>query len=99
MNTLEIDSLMAPQTFSEDLAGVQQAVCDSPADDTVCCQRNVCRPYLEVAVLLCVSGVTKDVLSIQQVSEIENRALRKLRRHPAIGDLYREICGRTPAMA
>lgn len=95
MNTLEIDSLTPPQTFGDDLAEVRQAVCGTPAGGP----RRTCRPYLEVSVLLFMSGKSRDVLSPQQVADIENRAMRKLRRHPAVRSLYREICGRTAAMA
>jgi hypothetical protein len=95
MKTLEIDSLTPPETFGDDLADVQQAVCGTPAGGS----RGGLRPYVEVAVILFLAGVSQEVLSPQQVADIEKRAFRKLRRHRGIQELHREICGRTQAMA
>jgi hypothetical protein len=95
MKTLEIDSLNPPQTFGEDIADVRQAVCDLGTTSG----GSSIRPYWEVAALLVISGVASEVLSPQQIADIENRAMRKLRRNPRVRGLYREVCGRTPAVA
>ena len=95
MKTLELDSLTPPPTFSEDLAEVAQAVCGSTAGVA----RDSVRPYHEVAALLCLTGVEPDVLSPQQVKDIETRALRRLKRDPRIRGLFRDAFGRTPALA
>ena len=92
MKTLEIDSLTPSETFDADIVAVRPVVCGTP--DVV-----PLRPRHEVAALLAISGVTREVLSEQQVADIENRAFRRLRRDREVRRLYREAFGRSPAMA
>lgn len=56
-------------------------------------------PYHEVAAMLVLAGIVKEVPSVQQVVDIERRALRKLRARPEIRRLYRDCFNQTPAMA
>jgi hypothetical protein len=49
------------------------------------------RPYSEVAAMMYLTGVTPDVPSVQQVADIERRALRKLRNHPRMRALLRDL--------
>lgn len=91
MNDLSLDSMVPPDRF-DDLAPVQPERLDCPGEVHL-------RPRHEVAVLLVLSGVTEDVLTEQQIAAIEDIALRKLRRDPRIQELYREIIGRSPAVA
>lgn len=96
MNTLEIDSLTPPTTFADvDLVDVQPAVCGTPAGAA----RAGVRPYHEVAAMLFITGVSSDVLSIKQVRDIENRALRRLRRDPKIKELLHDLFHKTPILA
>ena len=96
MNTLELDSLTPPTTFADvDLADVQPAVCGTPVGGA----RAGVRPYHEVAAMLFITGVERVVPSIKQVRDIENRALRRLRRDPKIKELLRETYGKAHCLA
>jgi hypothetical protein len=96
MKTLELDSLTPPVSFDAvDLADVQQDVCGTPASAA----RVGVRPYHEVAALLFITGIESDVPSIQQVRNIENRALRRLRRDPRLKELLHEAYGKAQSLA
>jgi hypothetical protein len=49
------------------------------------------RPYSEVAALMFITGVVRDIPSVQQIIDIERRALLKLRNHPKTRALLRDL--------
>ena len=55
------------------------------------------RTHEEVAQKLFDSGIEPCVRSASYVRDLENRALRKLRHHPAMKDIYRECFGKEAA--
>jgi len=94
MKTLEVDSLIPPARFEKGLRGVrlEEGIYSGRRSERV-------RPYWQVALLLAITEGTTEVLSPAQINNIENRAIRKLKRNPEIRRLYGQVCGNSPIVA
>ena len=84
---LQLDSLTGPSAF--DRAPDPVHVVDIGAHDHH--HNEMLRPYHEVGAILVIAGLFEDVPSLQQIVDIERRALRKLKAHPEIRRLHKEL--------